>query len=297
MPGTRPALSYFTAAVLALTCSSQGRAQAPAAPQPAPGEATFTIFIRGVDVGREQVNVTRTGSQWLVTSTGRLGDVTVNRLELKYTPDWQPVESHVELTQAGKDGAKRLQLATSFGVTTAINEITQNSVTTSKTDQISARTTVLPNNTFAGYEVLAARLSAAQPGTEIPTYIPPVGEIKATVKTISSEDVKTPSGIVRTRKYELSVQSAAQPFPMTVTIDDNLRLARIEVPASTLTVVRNDLAGVAVRPLTARNPTDSDVTIPANGFSIAGTLTKPPVPGRLQASHHRPRRGRWFGRS
>ena len=84
---------------------------------------------------------------------------------------------------------------------------------------------------------------------------------------------------------------------MTVTIDDNLRLARIEVPASTLTVVRNDLAGVAVRPLTARNPTDSDVTIPANGFSIAGTLTKPPVPGRLQASHHRPRRGRWFGRS
>ncbi len=61
------------------------------------------------------------------------------------------------------------------------------------------------------------------------------------MKTISSEDVKTPSGIVRTRKYELSVQNAAQPFPMTVTIDDNLRLARIEVPASTLTVVRNDL--------------------------------------------------------
>ncbi len=150
MPGTRPALSYFTAAVLALTCSSQGRAQAPAAPQPAPGEATFTIFIRGVDVGREQVNVTRTGSQWLVTSTGRLGDVTVNRFELKYTPDWQPVESHVELTQAGKDGAKRLQLTTSFGVTTAINEITQNGVTNSKTDQISARTTVLPNNIFAG---------------------------------------------------------------------------------------------------------------------------------------------------
>ena len=33
---------------------------------------------------------------------------------------------------------------------------------------------------------------------------------------------------------------------------------------------------------TARNPTDSDVTIPANGFSIAGTLTKPPVAGRLK---------------
>ena len=39
---------------------------------------------------------------------------------------------------------------------------------------------------------------------------------------------------------------------------------------------------VAARTLTARNPTDSDVTIPANGFSIAGTITMPPVLGRLR---------------
>ena len=37
-----------------------------------------------------------------------------------------------------------------------------------------------------------------------------------------------------------------------------------------------------MRPLTARNPTDSDVTIPANGFNIAGTLTRPPAVGRLR---------------
>jgi pimeloyl-ACP methyl ester carboxylesterase len=47
-------------------------------------------------------------------------------------------------------------------------------------------------------------------------------------------------------------------------------------------VIRSDLAGVAARTLTARNPTDSDVTIPAYGFSIAGTLTKPPAVGRLR---------------
>src|SRR5919108_3527932 len=119
----RRACLYFTAALLALLCSGAGRAQTPDVPQPSTGESTFTIFVRGFDVGREQVTVARSGSQWLVSSTGRVGDVTVNRLELKYSADWQPIECHLELTQGGKEGAKKLQLATSFGVTTAINEI------------------------------------------------------------------------------------------------------------------------------------------------------------------------------
>jgi pimeloyl-ACP methyl ester carboxylesterase len=49
-----------------------------------------------------------------------------------------------------------------------------------------------------------------------------------------------------------------------------------------LTVVRTDLSSVGVRPQASRNPTDSDVTIPANGFSIAGTLTVPREVGRLR---------------
>ena len=68
--------------------------------------------------------------------------MTVNRFEVKYTNDWQPTELHIEATQSGR----QISLATSFGMTTAINEITQNGTTTSKTDQVSARTIVLPNN-------------------------------------------------------------------------------------------------------------------------------------------------------
>jgi alpha-beta hydrolase superfamily lysophospholipase len=41
-------------------------------------------------------------------------------------------------------------------------------------------------------------------------------------------------------------------------------------------VIRSDVAGVSTRTLTARNPTDVDVTIPGNGFNLAGTLTMPP---------------------
>ena len=104
----------------------------------------FTIFIRGTDVGQEQVALVRSGSQWIISATGRLGDFTLNRFEVKYAADWQPIEMHVEGTQAGKPGdkgaPKKLQVSTSFAVTSAINEITQNGVTNSKTDQISART-------------------------------------------------------------------------------------------------------------------------------------------------------------
>ena len=265
--------SYCTAA-LAVLLVGLGAGPATAQTEPVPGEATFTIFIRGTDVGREQVNLARSGSQWIITSTGRLGDFTLNRFELKYAADWQPIELRVEGTQAGKpgqkDGQKTLQLSTSFALTTAINEITQNGVTNSKTDQISARTIVLPSNVFAGYEALAARLANASLGTELQTYVAANMEVKVSVKAISDEAVTTPAGIVKTRRYELVVHNVGATVSMTVAVDDRARLARLEMPSANLSVVRNDLAGVSARTLTAKNPTDSDVSIPANGFSIAG---------------------------
>ena len=192
---------YCTAALL---LSLAGLTVQPAAAQtePVPGEATFTIFMRGTDVGREQVNLSRSGSQWIITSTGRLGDFTLNRFELKYAADWQPIELHVEGTQAakpGRKGAQKVELATSFALTTAINEITQNGVTSSKTDQISARTIVLPSNVFAGYEALAARLANADLGAELSTYVAANSEIKVTVKGMSDEAVDHAGGHRSTR--------------------------------------------------------------------------------------------------
>ena len=276
------AFRYCTAALAALWLCAPVAAQTPATAQPVPGDATFTIFVRGVDVGREQVRVSRSGSQWIVSSTGRTGPLTVNRFEVKYTADWQPIEMNIEMTQVAKDGDKKLQIATSFAVTSAINEITQNGVTNSKTDQISARSIVLPNNIYAAHEALVARLATAQVGSELPTYIAPSGEVRVSVNAISEEAIQTPAGTVRTRKYDLTVQNTGATFPMVVVADDKSRLARVDIPIGGLSVVRNDLASVSARAVTARNPTDSDLTIPANGFSIAGTLTKPSAIGRMR---------------
>jgi len=270
---------HCTAALLLVSICAPALAQEPAAPPaPATGEASFTVFMRGTDVGRVQTSVARSGSDWIVTSTGRIGDLTVNRFELKYGADWQPVELRIEATQA----QKKLQLLTSFGVTTAISEITQNGVTNSKTDQISARTVPLPNQFFAAYEGLAVRLAGSQPGEELPVYVVPQAEVKLTVKAITAETMQTPSGTVSLRRFDVSIANPGGVLNAAVTIDTGSRFARLDIPTAGLSVVRTDLSSVATRTQNARNPTDSDVTIPASGFTIAGTLTLPPAPGRLR---------------
>ena len=274
----RPRIHCTAALLLASICAT-ALAQEPAAPPaPATGEASFTVFMRGTDVGRVQTSVARSGSDWIVTSTGRIGDLTVNRFELKYGADWQPVELRIEATQA----QKKLQLLTSFGVTTAISEITQNGVTNSKTDQISARTVPLPNQFFAAYEGLAVRLAGSQPGEELPVYVVPQAEVKLTVKAITPETMQTPSGTVSLRRFDVSIANPGGVLSAAVTIDTGSRFARLDIPTAGLSVVRTDLSSVATRTQNARNPTDSDVTIPASGFTIAGTLTLPPAPGRLR---------------
>jgi len=257
-------------------------ASAQEAASPTPGDASFSIFLRGREIGREQVSLARTGSGWVITSSGQFGapiDFTINRFELKLGTDWQPLEMVLEARSRNQP----LGLKTSFSVTTAINEITQGGNTVSKEDQISARTTVLPNNVFAAYEALGPRLWNAAPDTELPIYIAPQTEIKAKVRAISEQSLTGPSGSVPTRRFEMAFQNPAREVTAAIVIDDKKRLVRVEIPDAGLSVVRDDTAGVAVRAQTARNPTDVDVVIPANGFNLAGTLTTPPgVAGRLR---------------
>ena len=269
--------SYFTVPLLLLTIAAPAAARQAA--QPAPGEALFNVFLRGNDSGREQVNVAQSGTDWIITSSGRFGDLTINRFEMRYGADWQPIELKIEAAQ----GTRKIGLATSFSVTSAINEISQNGATTAKTDQISARTIVLPNNFYASYEALAARLAGVEAGAELPVYVAPQAEIKLQVKGVTAERVQTPSGPVDTRKYDITFQNPGNPVSAVVTIDARARLARLDIPAVGLAVVRSDLTSVAVRTETLRNPTDSDVTIPTDGFNLAGTITTPPDIARLRA--------------
>jgi pimeloyl-ACP methyl ester carboxylesterase len=265
-------------AVLMVGTALSAAAQAPASSSPTTGESSFAIFVKGAEVGRMQSNVSRTGADWLVTSTGRVGDIVLNRFEMQYDPDWQPTRMRLEVTQA----QRQLVIATSFGLTTAVNEMTQNGATSGKTDQVSARTVVLPNIAFAAYEALAARLASSKPGQDVPVYVPMQGEVKLTVKDVSAERIQTPTGTVPLRTFTVVVENGKGNVDAMIAIDARNRFARLEMPGAVLAVIRADLAGVNARRQTTHNPTDVDVTIPATGFNLAGTITMPPGQGRLR---------------
>jgi uncharacterized protein len=271
---------HCTALAVAVLIASAVPAAAQA--QPAPGDAVFGIYLRGTQIGREQVTLTRNESGWIVTSTGRSAsplDFTVNRFEIKYGNDWQPLEMTLEARVRNQN----VIVKTSFAMTTAINEILQNNITRSKEDQISARTIVMPNQVFAAAEVLASRLWDTAPGAELPIYVVPAGEIKAKVRAVTPETLQGPSGSQPTRRFDITLLNADRPLNAAVVVDERRRLVRYEVPDAGLLAVREDLSSVAVRAQVARNPTDADVTIAANGFNLAGTLTTPPtVAGRLR---------------
>jgi alpha-beta hydrolase superfamily lysophospholipase len=277
------------AALLALSAGTLGAQQPTPAAGPSPGESTYIVFFSGREIGRETASLAQTPSGWTITSTARLGaplNLVNKRFELTYARDWQPIEMKIEATVADPRDPKAeprvLGLATSFATTTAINEITQNGVTNSKTDQITVRTVVLPNNFFAAYEALAFRLFSSTPGSELPVYVAPQAEIKVTVKAVTAATFDTPSGTLKAQRFTLIFHNPNGPLEAEVTVDDRGRFAKADVPGANISVVRQDLAGVATRQQTFRNPTDSDVTIPAAGFGLAGTLTTPPAQGRLK---------------
>ena len=265
-------------AVLLATSAAGMQGQA----QPSPGDAAFSIFVRGTQIGREQVSLARTASGWIITSNGRTApplDFTVNRFEITYANDWQPLE----MTLEAHVRTMGVIVRSSFTMTTAINEIAQNNVTRGKQDQISARTIVIPNNVFAAYEPLAVRLWSTAAGAEVPVYVVPGAEIKVRVDAVSEQTLRAPNGSLAARRFDLTLQNPDRPSKAMLVVDEHLRLVRFEIPDVGLQVVREDMSSLAVRAEGARNPTDSDVSVAANGFSLAGTLTRPPtVAGRLR---------------
>jgi pimeloyl-ACP methyl ester carboxylesterase len=267
--------AYCTAGFLLVAAAAQ------VAPEPAAGRASFIVFVKGVQIGREDVDLSRGPGGWTISATGRLAppiDLTTKRFEVRYGTDWQPIELKLDASFRGQT----IGLNSSFGVTTAINEITQQDTTTSKTDQISARTIVMPNNHFAAYEALAVRLAGASTGDELRAYIAPQAEIPVRVGEIASETIRTPERAVPVRRIRLTFQNPAGGLDADVWVDDKRRLARLEIPSVSLQVVRDELATANARRETTSHPGDEPVSIPAAGFTLAATVTEPPAPAAAE---------------
>ena len=234
----------------------------------------FLVTLRGVRIGTEVVTVTRTPSLFTISARGQIAppiDLITGKFEMTYGPDWQPQR----LTIEGALRNQALSVGTTFGLTTAMNDVVQGTSRGSISHEISPRTVVLPPNFIAAYEVLAARLSSFQTGVSFPVYIAPEGEIKATVNRITPRRVVSPEKATDLREYDITLLRPGVPLSVVVWVDERNRLAKVVFGDQGFAAIREDLSTVRSREELVRNPGDSDLFIPASGFSLAATMTMP----------------------
>jgi pimeloyl-ACP methyl ester carboxylesterase len=238
-------------------------------------DSHLLVYVNGSAIGTEDASVKKTPEGWQITGSGRLSpplDLTTRRLSARYTPDWKPVELTIDATARGAAFTVR----TTFAGGKAESDIVQLGQPTKKSDAVSADTLVLPNLFFATYEALAMRLAAMTGDTAaFAGYIAPQAEIKLEAKRLDLQMIETGAGTVRAHRYTVSFFNPGATLPTEIWTDDGGRLLRFEVPSQGLVVIREDIASVTARRQNISRPGDQSVTVPSNGFNLAGTLSQP----------------------
>ncbi len=164
--------------------------------------------------------------------------------------------------------------------TTARSDVVTAGQTTEKTDTIDASALLILSNSFFGpYEALAARLKTAEAGSDIPVYLAPQASVSIRVGEASAEQIQTTARLVNARHTHITLILPGAQIGADLWTDDGGRMIRFSVPAQSLDVVREDIAAVSSRSVPISRPNDEKVNIPSNGFSLAGTLSRPTEAG------------------
>jgi len=261
-------------AVAALLLPAAAAAQLPpGTPLQEAAASTFTVFVRGVPIGTEQAAVSLGADGWTITGSGRVGaplDLVLRRVQVRYSRDWKPLELSVDGTRRGLP----LIVHTIVTGTTAASQITQGGQSTDKTDTIAADALLLPSPFWSPFEALSARLHSAAAGSTLSAYLVQASA-QIRVGESTTERLQTATRMIEVRRTAVKLMSGSVPLDIDVWGDEEGRLLRVTIPAQNLDVVREDIASVATRRVTISRPNDESVKIPSNGFSLAGTLSKP----------------------
>jgi hypothetical protein len=238
------------------------------------GSAAFAVFLRGQRIGTEEVTVTRSPLGWSISATGRTGaplNISFEKFVARYGGEWQAQSLEI----SGQMRGQGLVLNTEFKAGTATSDVVQLGQQARLTHRVSTDTVALPNNFYGAYEALALRLHTAQVGATIPVYVAPQAEVIASVDKITPRRMETSAAHFDLRQFDVTFRNPNGPLSVEVWVDARGRLARISIPVASLAVVRDDLTSVMARLDSFSHPGDEDVFVPANGFSLAGTITKP----------------------
>lgn len=248
-------------------------AQVPAG-EPPPGATHFAVFLRGSAVGTIDVAVDRAASGVVVSGISRLGSplsITVQKAEIQYDTSWKPVSCSFDMVV--RDQVIRMR--TTFVGGKASSEVAQAGQTVTKADHVAPDAVVLSNAFLGTYEALAARLVTTPPGTELRAYVVPEAEIGIRVNAVGDERIQTPGAVVQARHFQLTLTATSGPVDADLWAEPSGRLVRFSIPIQSLDIARADIATVAARRETLTRPGDESITIPAFGFQLAATLSRP----------------------
>ena len=252
------------------------------APQPSPQLAQqpssttygYTVFAGGTVVGREDVTVQATADGITITGKGRLSgslDIVMKRAEVRYRADWTPELFDLEATVNGGDTA----LTTTFSGQTASTQGVDGGQKIAQTNPVPAQVLILPNVFFGSYEALTRRLAGAVAGAEFPAFLGTgsLGALRLT--SVGTERMQSGTSTFNVRRYVLSFTNQRGTSVLNLYGDERGSLLRVNIPSQGLDVMREDLASSTARTLVYSNPGDEAVIIPAAGFNLGATLTRP----------------------
>jgi len=269
-----------TLATLSLAAPHAALAQTPAAAaqaplQLAPGDATFTIFVRSVPIGTEQVAITRSADGWTITSNGRLSppaDIVARRLVVRYDADGHPFEFAFDGTVRGQTQS----IHTLINGTTASSDFVVNGQATQKTETIDPNAlAIMASNFFGPYEAVAARLKTVAAGGDIPVFGPGQLSFMIRVGESAAAPIQTTARLINSRRTPITLMLPGAALDGEIWTDESGRMIRFAIPGQGLDVVRQDVAAVSSRSVTISRANDEPAKIPANGFILAGTLSRP----------------------
>lgn len=272
---------YFTCALaLALVAPAalddtraEAAQQTPAAAKP----TTYKIFLGGAQVGTELVTVRDDATGTTITAQGRLGaplNVVTQRAEMKYAADGSPESFVLE----GNANGNAVAVRTSFVNGVAQTEGNQGTAKIATSHPYSPQAVVLPNGVFSMYAALADRLSKVNAGAELKAYILPLAEVGIRVTSDQPERIQVGTTLLDVQRYDLLISNPGGDLAVSLTAGDGGRLIRLTIPAQAIEVVREDVASPTSRTQVSSNPGDEAVIIPATGFNLGATITKPSSP-------------------
>ncbi len=244
-----------------------------AVPAPLQGASKFTIFLRAVPIGTEEIALERTAAGWTITSSGRTAapiNLVARRVQVRYTEDWKPLDLSVDGTLQGQPLSNRTTIAE--GKATSV--FTEAGQSGQKVDPVASDALLLPSPFWGPFEALAQRLRTAPVGSTLQAYSLQVS-FPIEVGESSDETIDTGTRGLRARRTVVRlIAPGAAPLDAEVWGDEVGRLLRLSIPAQNLEIVREDIGSVAARRVSISRAGDQPVRIASNGFSLAGTISR-----------------------